>query len=60
MNKVLLAIGLFLAISGFTARQYARRQENEAKYDLYQRRQWCHERVPAEPAARWSKRSSSQ
>jgi hypothetical protein len=41
MNKVLLATGVLLALSGLTARLYARREANEARFDLYQRRQWC-------------------
>ena len=60
MNKVLLATSLLLAITAFAARQFVREANSEARFDLYQRREWCPERVWTERLARSSERLSSR
>lgn len=59
MKKVLLATSFLLAIGAFTAQLFSQKQDGQARYELYQRRQWCPERVAARNAVRRSHRSGA-
>ena len=60
MKRVLLAVGALLALGVFGARQLTERCDNVARFDLYQRRQWCPQRARSECAALVSKRERSR
>ena len=60
MNKVLLTTGALLALSAFAARLVTGHSSNEAKFDLYQRRQWCPARIRTDGEVRTTRRGYSR
>jgi len=60
MNKVLVAAGLLLAVGAFTAWQFAARKDSDARYDLYQRREWRPIPVRAQNPTPFGRRRNSR